>query len=240
MFSIFAALAEFERELIRERRLAGLKAARVRGRKGGKKFALSKAQARLAQAALAQRDTSVVVHAVRPTCKTNRRDKAASETTYGYLRRSNRDAAIEISGWMNEWFSELPSDVKPKLERRLKASKDLTFNGARFELIVHRMLKRLGVAVDIERAIPNTNQKVDFFVSSRLATSAAQSMWRQPSAVTRRAPCRPTGMNSTQSENFERTSMSAEVCTRTFGWRRRERFTGRWARTMSSAHSENY
>ena len=53
------SLAEFERELIRERTLAGLKAARVRGRKGGRKFALSKAQVRLAQAAMAHRDPSV-------------------------------------------------------------------------------------------------------------------------------------------------------------------------------------
>ena len=34
VLGIFAALAEFERELIRERTLAGLKAARARGRKG--------------------------------------------------------------------------------------------------------------------------------------------------------------------------------------------------------------
>ena len=40
VFGIFAALAEFERELIRERTLAGLEAARARGRKGGRKFAL--------------------------------------------------------------------------------------------------------------------------------------------------------------------------------------------------------
>jgi DNA invertase Pin-like site-specific DNA recombinase len=33
---VFAALAEFERNLIRERTLAGLKAARARGRKGGR------------------------------------------------------------------------------------------------------------------------------------------------------------------------------------------------------------
>ena len=59
VFGIFAALAEFERELIRERTLAGLKAARARGRKGGRKFALTKAQVRLAQAAMAHRDTSV-------------------------------------------------------------------------------------------------------------------------------------------------------------------------------------
>ena len=59
VFGIFAALAEFEGELIRERTMAGLKAARARGRKGGRKFALSKAQVRLAQAAMANRDTSV-------------------------------------------------------------------------------------------------------------------------------------------------------------------------------------
>ena len=59
VFGIFAALAEFERELIRERTVAGLKAARARGRKGGRKFALSKAQVRLAQAAMGSRDTSV-------------------------------------------------------------------------------------------------------------------------------------------------------------------------------------
>ena len=59
VFGIFAALAEFERELIRERTVAGLEAARARGRKGGRKFALTKAQVRLAQAAMAHRDTSV-------------------------------------------------------------------------------------------------------------------------------------------------------------------------------------
>ena len=52
-------VAEFESELIRERTMAGLAAARARGRKGGRKFALTKAQVRLAQAAMSNRDTSV-------------------------------------------------------------------------------------------------------------------------------------------------------------------------------------
>ncbi|MDQ7774982.1 MAG: recombinase family protein [Paracoccus aminovorans] len=59
IFGIFATLAEFERDLIKERTMAGLAAARARGRKGGRKFALTKAQVRLAQAAMANRDTSV-------------------------------------------------------------------------------------------------------------------------------------------------------------------------------------
>jgi len=44
IFHIFSALAEFERGIIRERTSAGLKAARARGRKGGRKRKLSMAQ----------------------------------------------------------------------------------------------------------------------------------------------------------------------------------------------------
>jgi DNA invertase Pin-like site-specific DNA recombinase len=59
IFGIFAALAEFESELIRERTVAGLKAARARGKHGGRKFQLTKNQVRLAQAAMQNRETRV-------------------------------------------------------------------------------------------------------------------------------------------------------------------------------------
>ena len=59
IFGIFAALAEFERELIRERTMAGLKAARARGRKGGRKFQLTKSKIRLAQVAMKNKETSI-------------------------------------------------------------------------------------------------------------------------------------------------------------------------------------
>lgn len=42
-FNVFASLAEFEREMIRERTMAGLQAARARGRSGGRPKGLSKA-----------------------------------------------------------------------------------------------------------------------------------------------------------------------------------------------------
>jgi len=45
-FHVFAALAEFERNLIRERTMAGLSAARARGRVGGRKPKLSEKQIR--------------------------------------------------------------------------------------------------------------------------------------------------------------------------------------------------
>ena len=56
VFHIFGALAEFEHCLIRERTIAGLAAARARGRKGGRKPALSPADVRKAAAMLADPD----------------------------------------------------------------------------------------------------------------------------------------------------------------------------------------
>lgn len=58
VFRMFATLAELNRDQIRERTMTGLAAATAHGRKGGRRFALTKAR-RLARAAMAQRDTSV-------------------------------------------------------------------------------------------------------------------------------------------------------------------------------------
>ena len=59
VFGIFAALAEFERELIRERTIAGLSSARARGRNGGRPYSMTPAKLRLAQAAMTEHDTKV-------------------------------------------------------------------------------------------------------------------------------------------------------------------------------------
>lgn len=51
IFNLFASLAEFEREIIKERTYAGLAAARARGRKGGRKPGLSEDAQRKARVA---------------------------------------------------------------------------------------------------------------------------------------------------------------------------------------------
>ena len=59
VFGIFAALAEFERELISERTKAGLASARARGRKGGRPYKMTPAKLRLAMASMGQPGTKV-------------------------------------------------------------------------------------------------------------------------------------------------------------------------------------
>lgn len=59
VFGIFAALAEFERELIVERTHAGLASARARGRNGGRPFKMTAAKLRLAQAAMGKTGTKI-------------------------------------------------------------------------------------------------------------------------------------------------------------------------------------
>ena len=59
IFSIFAALAEYERALIGERTKAGLASARARGRKGGRKYTMTPAKLRLAQGAMGKDDTKI-------------------------------------------------------------------------------------------------------------------------------------------------------------------------------------
>ena len=62
VFHVFGALAEFERELIRERTLAGLASARARGRKGGRPPAMDERKVKLASRLM--RDPAVSVDEV--------------------------------------------------------------------------------------------------------------------------------------------------------------------------------
>jgi DNA invertase Pin-like site-specific DNA recombinase len=59
IFGIFAALSEFERELISERTTAGLASARARGRTGGRPYKMTPAKLRLAEASMGRPDTKI-------------------------------------------------------------------------------------------------------------------------------------------------------------------------------------
>ena len=83
-FHLFASLAEFERDIIRERTKAGLEAARARGRKGGRPKGLSKEaqdKAMVAETLYKQGEMSVT-----EICK---HLNIARSTLYKYLRYRN-------------------------------------------------------------------------------------------------------------------------------------------------------
>jgi DNA invertase Pin-like site-specific DNA recombinase len=72
VFHIFGALAEFERNLITERTMAGLEAARMRGRKGGRPR-LNNTTGKVATAKKLYRDRTLSIPEI---CKTLHISKA--------------------------------------------------------------------------------------------------------------------------------------------------------------------
>jgi DNA invertase Pin-like site-specific DNA recombinase len=79
VFHIFGALAEFERNLIRERTIAGLEAARARGRLGGR----PEIPATSSKAAMAKKLYADKTNAVQDICKTLNISRA---TLYRYIK----------------------------------------------------------------------------------------------------------------------------------------------------------
>lgn len=79
IFHIFGALAEFERTLIRERTLAGLRAARARGRKGGRPRALDTKKTELAYRLYDERK-----HSMKEICQIL---SISKPTLYAYLNQ---------------------------------------------------------------------------------------------------------------------------------------------------------
>jgi DNA invertase Pin-like site-specific DNA recombinase len=82
IFHIFGALAEFERNLIRERTQAGLTAARARGRKGGRPNALTCRKLGIA------RDLYEKHHPIAEICRTL---KVSRATLYRSIKTGERD-----------------------------------------------------------------------------------------------------------------------------------------------------
>ena len=87
VFGIFAALAEFERELIKERTQAGLAAARARGRNGGRPRKMDEHTIKMAMAAMSDRNS--VAHEVA------KRLNITTTTLYTYV---NGDGSLKEAG----------------------------------------------------------------------------------------------------------------------------------------------
>ncbi len=81
IFHIFASLAEFERELIRERTVAGLSAARARGVNGGRPRALSQKQVMMAKKMLL--DKTIPIKEILNTFKISKSTLYKSVRDYG-------------------------------------------------------------------------------------------------------------------------------------------------------------
>jgi DNA invertase Pin-like site-specific DNA recombinase len=84
VFHLFGALAEFERNLIRERTQAGLSAARARGRQGGRPKMLDAEKRQLALRLYHERE-----HSVAEICRLMGISKS---TLYNYLAEAGADA----------------------------------------------------------------------------------------------------------------------------------------------------
>lgn len=91
VFGIFASLAEFERELIRERTNAGLKSARARGRKGGRPKGMTLAAIEKATIAEALYKNGSI-----PVKKIAEQLGISKTTLYLYLRYRNVDIGAKI------------------------------------------------------------------------------------------------------------------------------------------------
>lgn len=82
-FNIFASLAQFEREIIRERTNAGLSAARAKGRKGGRPSGLSKEKIKVAEQIKVLFDSGRDIDDIKETFKVSK------ATIYRYISLIN-------------------------------------------------------------------------------------------------------------------------------------------------------
>jgi len=101
VFNIFASLAEFERDIVRERTQAGLSAARARGRLGGRPRGIpkeSEATACAAETLYREKKLSVM--------QISKKLNISKSTLYKYLRYRN----VEISNYEHKTCAQVMKD----------------------------------------------------------------------------------------------------------------------------------
>ena len=86
------------------------------------------------------------------------------ETTCQFLQRQSRPEFLAFREWIEELFRGLPCGHHNAFCGRLRDKDSSRFQSALFEMQLYRMLKRLGLAVEIEGELPGTEKRVDFRV----------------------------------------------------------------------------
>jgi DNA invertase Pin-like site-specific DNA recombinase len=110
VFHLFGALAQFERDILRERTLAGLQAAARRGRKGGRPKAMDDAKIEAARRLL---DSGMPVKDVAATLESASARSIATLASDGMgcrvrdTGRAARDVSARVS-WRKSCLSSLP------------------------------------------------------------------------------------------------------------------------------------
>lgn len=112
IFNIFASLAEFEKDVIRERTKAGLESARTRGRVGGRPKGLSPEAERKAKTAKTLYESQQ--HSIKDICS---QLSISKKTLYSYLRHQS----VDISPYKTASSSiiNLPKERKARREENV-------------------------------------------------------------------------------------------------------------------------
>lgn len=170
IFNLFATLAEFERDLLIERTQAGLKAARARGRKGGRPKGLSPSACKKAQAAAALYNEGVL--SIREI--TDNLDVSRA-TLYKYLRQQG----VEVKGFQKS--VPKPNGLRVKLILRVENnSKHVRGKKRSIDDIESLLISRYNMkkapesATAYELSIPgNSDAELDAEITSLLDEAAS-------------------------------------------------------------------
>jgi len=170
IFNLFATLAEFERDLLIERTQAGLKAARARGRKGGRPKGLSPSACKKAQAAAAlYNEAHLSIREITDNLGISR------ATLYKYLRHQG----VDVKGFQKS----LPQPQGLRVQLALRVENNNKFVRGKKRSIEdiesrvlssYRMKKLNESTTDYELFIPGTKEKeIDAEISTILDEAVA-------------------------------------------------------------------
>ena len=88
--------------------------------------------------------------------RTHKKPKLYSESEFGFLNRSGLKHCGRIRKLINKWMTNYPKKHKKEIINRIKASNNLEFRSALFELYLFNFLLMLGYKVEFH---PNLEAK---------------------------------------------------------------------------------